>query len=226
MAKALHINTKRLKLNQINTVIVVTISVAAVVAVFAIVASKMLLSQYAYQKRVISAENTALSQFKDDAAATANLKSAYESFIDTPTNVLNGSPNGTGVNDGNNAQIVLDALPSKYDYPALLSSLEQVLQNNPSTILVSLSGTDQQLIQQTNQTNINPVPVVMPFSFSVTAPYADIQTLVNTLQLCIRPISIQSLNFSGSDSQLTMSVTANTYYQPEKIFNISSEIIK
>ncbi|HUD07764.1 MAG TPA: type 4a pilus biogenesis protein PilO [Candidatus Saccharimonadales bacterium] len=226
MAKALRINTKRLKLDQINTIIVVTISVAAVVAVFTIVASKMLISQYAYQKRVISAENTALTQFKDDAQATTYLKSAYESFINTNTNVLGGSPNGTGVNDGTNAQIVLDALPSKYDYPALLSSLEQLLENNPNTTVGSFGGTDEQLTQQSDQTSINPVPVAMPFSFSVTAPYADIQTLINTLQLCIRPINIQSINFNGNDNALTMSISANTYYQPEKIFNISSEIIK
>jgi hypothetical protein len=225
MAKAPQITTKRIKLNQTNTVIVVTISIAAIVAVFTIVASKTLLNQYAYQKRVISAENISLSQFKTDAAAAANLTTSYESFVNTPTNVLGGSSSGTGTNDGNNAQIVLDALPSKYDYPGLLSSLAQVLSNS-NTTLGSLGGTDEQLAQQSDQTSINPTPVAMPFDFAVTAPYAGIQALITTLQRSIRPIDIQTIDLSGSDAQLSLSVSANTYYQPEEIFNISTETIK
>ncbi|MGD0284504.1 MAG: type 4a pilus biogenesis protein PilO [Candidatus Saccharimonadales bacterium] len=226
MAKSPKITTKRLKLDQTNTIIVVTISIAAIVAVFTIVASKTLLSQYSYQKRVISAESTSESLFKADATAANNLSSSYLSFISSSTNVLGGSSSGTGTNDGNNAQIVLDALPSKYDYPGLLSSMEQVLSSNPNTTLSSIGGTDEQLTQQSNQTSIHPSPVAMPFNFSVTGPYANVQTLIETLQRSIRPISIQTIDLSGSDAQLTASVTANTYYQPEEIFNISSESIK
>jgi hypothetical protein len=107
-----------------------------------------------------------------------------------------------------------------------MSSLEQVLSKNPSTTLGSLGGTDEQLTQQSNQTSIHPLPVTMPFSLSITASYANVQTLIETLQNSIRPINIQSIDLSGSDTQLVANVNANTYYQPEEIFNISSEIIK
>lgn len=226
MAKSTKITTKRLKLDQANTVIVVTISIAAIVAVFTIVASKTLLSQYSYQKRVINAENISLSQFKTDAAAATNLTTSYLSFISSSTNVLGGSSTGTATNDGNNAQIILDALPSKYDYPGLLSSMSQMLSNNPNTVVTSIGGSDQQLTQQSDQTSIHPFPVIMPFNFSVTGPYANIQTLIETLQRSIRPINIQTMTLSGSDAQLTLAVNANTYYQPEEIYNISSETIK
>jgi hypothetical protein len=115
--------TKRALISKANSTMVIATGIAAFVFVFSAVASKALFSQASYQNRVITQKKKALSTLNGDISAVSTLKSSYKSFIGTPRNVLGGNPTGTGDQDGDNAKIVLDALPSKYDFPALATSV-------------------------------------------------------------------------------------------------------
>src|SRR5579875_2370206 len=116
---------KRVLIDKANSRVVVVTSAAAFIVVFCLVAAHTLFSQLLYQNRIISAKKQALSQLRTDTTAVSQLDNSYVAFVSTPQNVLGGSSSGTGSQDGNNAQIVLDALPSKYDFPALATSLEK-----------------------------------------------------------------------------------------------------
>src|SRR6266542_3157106 len=119
--------TKRALISKANSTMVLATGIAAFVFVFSAVASKTLFSQAAYQNKVISQKKEALSTLKSDISAIGTLKSSYKSFVETPRNVLGGNPTGTGDQDGDNAKIVLDAMPSKYDFPALTASVEKLI---------------------------------------------------------------------------------------------------
>ncbi len=225
MAIAKKPSIKQETVNKLNQRIMVIIAVAVFVAVFTIVSSKTLLSQYSYQQRVISAKHTADLQLKSNAATVKQLIVSYQKFIDTSQNVLGGSTSGTGQNDGNNAEIVLDALPSQYDFPGLVSSLYNLL-SNPNYTINSISGTDNSLSLPPAQTGSVPTAVQIPFQVSVTGPYSSIQQVVQTLQDSIRPIVIQTIQLSGNDASLTATITAYTYYQPAVQYSIQSEVVK
>lgn len=200
-------------------------AVAAFIVVFTLVASKSLISQAAYQNRVISQNKKALNQLKTDIQATNTLVTSYQAFVSTPQNVLGGNPNGSGNKDGDNAQVVLDALPSEYDFPALATSLEKVLTAEHVQIQ-SIAGTDEELQQNSTTTSSNPQPVPMPFQISVTGSYGNIQSLVNAFNRSIRPIQIQTVQLSGDQNQMQMAITAQTYYQPGKSLNITQKVVK
>lgn len=225
MAQEPKLSTKRLKIDKANTTMVAVVAVAAFVVAFSLVTSKVLLSQFNYQNRVIGAKRTAVNQLKSDKSAVSDLVSSYKAFVNTPQNVLGGNPTGTGQNDGDNAKIVLDALPSQYDFPGLVSSLENVLSNQGFNI-DSISGTDQQLSQQGDQSSNNPAPQQIPFQLTIDGSYSSIQNAVDILQHSIRPIVIQNIDLSGTDSDLTANITAYTYYQPAKTFSIKTEVVK
>lgn len=218
-------STKRLLIDQANARIVVYVSVAAFILVFSLVAVKTLVSQAAYQNRVIGAKRIAVAQLKTDITATVRLKASYNAFIGTPQNAIGGNPTGTGSQDGNNTKIVLDALPSSYDFPGLTTSLENLL-NSQSIKIDSITGTDDEVAQGGNQTSAVPKPSAMPFSVSVEGDYQSMQNVVNVFEHSIRPIQVQTLNLTGSNGQLTMTVTAQTYYQPAKSLNINKEVVK
>lgn len=223
MAK-FHFSTKRLAISKANATMVAFVAIAAFIAVFSIVACRALLQQRSYQSRVITGKETAKRQLKDNLKSVEALSIAYQEFVGSSTNVLGGNPAGSGDKDGDNAKLVLDALPSDYDFPALASSLEKILTDANYTI-ESISGTDDE-VAQAGTAGPNPQPIPIPFEIAVSGNYESMQTLLSALERSIRPIQIQTMTFTGTDTDISVSLTAQTFYQPAKNLNITSEVVK
>lgn len=216
---------KQLMINKANTTIVAVTSVACFVAVFSLVASYALIGQLAYQGRVIDKKKTALKTLKADIEAVDTLKSSYLSFISTSQNVIGGSPTGGGDQDGDNAKIILDALPSKYDFPALTASVEKIVTSQGATI-EAFNGVDDEVTQSAQSTSASPQVVEMPFEVTVKGPYPAIQNVLSAMQRSIRPIHVQSLTFTAQETEVSVLIKAKSYYQPSKVLEIRNEVVK
>lgn len=218
-------SAKRLKIKNANTAIVIAVSVCSFIVVFSIVASRALLSQRAYQARVIEKKETARDQLKKNLEATDSLITAYETFVSSPENILGGNSTGGGDKDGDNAKIVLDALPSKYDFPALTTSIEKLIAQR-SLKATSISGTDDEVNQQAQQSSSVPKSIEIPFQVKVEGAYPRIQQLIGALEASIRPFHIRIISFSGSEDDLEMDIQVKSYYQPERDLSLQSEVVK
>ena len=218
-------NSKRLQIDKANASMVIVTAVSSFIVVFSLVASKALLSQRSYQSRVIAKKEQARDQLKENIDNAKTLNSSYKAFVDTTQNVLGGNPAGQGDRDGNNAQIVLDALPSTYDFPAVASSLEKLL-GGTGVNLQSMTGTDDEVGQQSVKASANPAPVAIPFEASISGSYGAVQGIIRIFEASIRPFTINKISFSGSDSNLTASISSETYYQPATSLDIKTEVIK
>lgn len=219
--------TKRALISKANSTMVIATGVAAFIFVFSAVASKALFSQAAYQNKVISQKKKALSTLKSDISAVDNLKSSYKSFVDTPRNVLGGNPQGTGDQDGDNAKIVLDALPSKYDFPALTTSLEKLITAQGLEIQ-AITGTDDEVQQQAKEESTTPAPIAIPFQVRVGGSYDSIKNLLSTFERSIRPIQVQKVQVDSAaqGGNMVATIDAQTFYQPEKSLKIKTEVVK
>lgn len=219
------VSNKQVTINQANKMVIIATSVATFVVIFCAIASHALFSQMLYQNRIISAKKVAVKQLEKNEAAITDLAASYQNFVGSQPNVLGGNPSGVGDKDGDNAKIVLDALPSKYDFPALATSLEKLLSAQNVTI-ESIAGTDDEVAQAGNNVSDNPQVIAIPFEVAAKGDYLSIQKMTKTFELSIRPIQIQTLNVTGGQGDLTLNVTAQTYYQPEKQFNIGKKDIR
>jgi len=227
--------TKRLAISKANTQMVIVLGVASFITVFCIVASFSIWTTTRYQVKVIAASQKAKDRLSEDITAYNNLVSAYQKFDSPTTNVLGGSAktgstgssNGNSFNNsGDNAKIVLDALPSAYDFPALATSVETILSNGGFDI-GNITGTDNQTTEQSNNSSPNPQPVAMPFEFNVVnTNYTAIGQLLNTLNSSIRPMQINTINMEGSGSQMSLTINAQTYYQPAKTLSITNKVVR
>lgn len=224
MAK-LDISPKRLQVNKAQATMVSIIAAAVFVAVFSLVSIKALWGQRAYQARVIDKKHKAAQQLEDNVEAVEQLVTSYKTFVSAPVNALGGNPSGNGDRDGDNARITLDALPSKYDYPALISSIEKILQEKNMTD-GTISGTDDEAEQASTGQAATPEAVEMPFQISVSAPSPSIEELLLTFERSIRPIKINKLSIKTGGGKLSADITAVSYFQPEKTLNIKSVIVK
>ena len=216
---------KRMQLGKDQATTVGIIASAVFITVFSLVSCKGLLKQRAYQQLVIGKQEKANTQLEENINAVNKLVVSYTDFVGAPNNVIGGNPNGPGDKDGDNARIVLDALPSKYDFPALASSLEKILSDRKFKIS-GIAGTDDELTQSKNQTSTKPEVVEMPFSLNVTGSYQSIQDLVGVFEKSIRPFKVTTVDFSGGINDMTFNVKAKTYFQPEKIFDVKTELVK
>jgi hypothetical protein len=129
--------------------------------------------------------------------------------------------------DGDNAKIVLDALPSSYDFPALISSVEKVA-NQDHIPLQGVGGTDQ----GSSPTAASAAPTTsasqyqnISFSVATQADYHTVQTLINDLERSIRPVDVTQFTITGSGNNLNVSVQANTYYQSPITLQIKNKEI-
>lgn len=219
------VSLKRIGVDKTNSRIVGVTAASAFIVIFCIIASISLLGQLMYQNRVISAKRKAAAQLKLNIENTDKLVGSYNSFVGTPQNVLGGNPNGVGAKDGSNAKIVLDALPSTYDFPALASSLEKLM-NDQGVQIKSLTGTDDAVAQTSSGTSNQPKPVPVPFEIVIAGNYDQVRNAVNAMERSIRPFQIQKMDISGDQSELSVDITGQTYYQAEKALNITMKVVK
>ncbi len=217
-------NTQIAKMKQTRTITIAIISIASIIAVFCLVASRTLLSEAAHQRRVISGRNQAIAQLKTNISNLNTLAGQYQAFDTQATNIIGGNAKGTGANDGSNAQIVLDALPSQYDFPGLTASVEKILSSR-AVKLDSIGGTDDESANIA-QPIPDPEPVKMTFSFSATATYRAISQLYSDFQRSIRPFHVVTIQLVGTDSQLSVNSTINTYYQPAKSLSVKDKAVR
>jgi len=224
--KPVVISTRRLAISKANAQMVGIVAIASFVTVFCLVASKAVFSQNQYQSKVITAKTVAKKQLQTNIANFNTLVSHYDQFNSTNPNIIGGNINGSGDNDGDNSKIILDSLPSVYDFPALTSSVEKILTDRGFNVS-SITGTDDQINQQNNTSSVSPQVVPMPFTFTVTnANYSSVSQLVTALQNSVRPIQIDSMTLSGGASNMTVTVNAHTYYQPGKSVSVTKKAIK
>lgn len=217
--------SKRVQIDKSQATMIAIVGTAAFIIVFSLVSARALLAQRSYQARVIAKQTKARDQLRANKEAVDQLIVSYKSFVGSPDNIIAGNPTGTGDRDGDNAKIVLDALPSKYDFPAVASSLEKIFEGKGLKIS-SIGGTDDEAAQANNQASSSPEPVEIPFNFTVGGSYASIQDLVNVFERSIRPFEVTSISLSGGSGDMNLVARVKTYYQPEKSLDIKEETVK
>jgi Tfp pilus assembly protein PilO len=229
---------KRLQTDKENRTMIVAAAIASCIVIFVLISGHTLIGQMSFHSKVISAKQTAYNQLQQDIIADNRLNASYQQFAGKSTNIIGGSSTGTGAKDGDNGKVILDALPSQYDFPALTTSIQSLLSSQGVNI-DGITGTDEQASVSssgaivatsgsTSTTTSTPIgdSIAMPFQFNVDGSYQSIENLFTTFEASIRPFQFQTFQISGNQSDLTLSVTAQTFYQPQQDFTITSETVQ
>lgn len=211
------VSKEHLLISRSNTKMLVMLAVAGAVMSFSLVVSISLIKRMNYQAKVINERTKVQKQLKANVAAVDSLIAAYKDFDDAAESVI-------GTSDSN-SKIVLDALPSKYDFPALATSLEKLLVTGGFSD-ISITGSDNEATAEQNSTT--PVPIEIPFTIAAKGSYSSLQTLMNNLRISIRPFKVIKLdiNAASSSDSLSFTISAVTFYQPEKNLEIPLREVK
>jgi hypothetical protein len=234
MAKKSNNNQQKSRLHNIidknNTKMLITVSGAVFVVVFCLVASRTLLNQSFYQNEVISKKKDALKTLEENIDSAGDLEASYLSFATEPVNVIGGNPTGEGPKDGDNAKIVLDALPAVLDYPGLSSSIEKILVGGGYAI-TSIGGSEDSAVTgavETGETStvVESAPVQIPYPVITNSSPELALSLLQTLEKSIRPFNVSSVKIEGNGNNIGLTINMFTYYQPEKTLQITKEVVQ
>lgn len=222
-------SSTRLRIDKTNSRILAIVVAAVFVSVFCLMSSKELLSQAAYQRRLLGARRATAAQMEKDKKAAATLVDQFTNVFvgGSPTNVLGGkavTDSNAMPPDGDNARIVLDSLPTTYDFPALISSVEKILTSN-SISSPQISGTDQSATAD-NKPSSAPKPVAINLTVAGQGSYDHVQKLIADFERSTRPFDITSLQLTGNNSLMNFQMNVRTYYQQAKTLGIGSKEVK
>jgi Tfp pilus assembly protein PilO len=207
---------KRVLIEKANRTMFAVLAGASALLVFSLITSNGLLGVARHRSEVISEKNKAADQLKENDKAVGELIASFKSFEETPESVL-------GTNE-KNSKIVLDALPPKYDFPALASSLEKILTDGGYTI-DSITGIDNSL-NESDENSSDPQPIEMPFTITVSGTFDQIKNLPADLERSIRPIHVTSFDLSGKVGDAKLVIEAKTYYKPGKNLDVKLVEVK
>lgn len=181
--------------------------VASVIVSASLIGIKILWGQRTFQQRIISAKTDARDQLEDNLKAIEELKKEFNKLESSKIN----------------SNIVLDALPSKYDFPALATSIEKVAQSSGVT-LDSFVGDDRTASAVDSASE--PTPEEIVFGISVSGSYSDVAKFVQSLHKSIRPFKIEEMSLESAAGKIQLNVKVVTYYAPTKNMEITKEKIK
>jgi hypothetical protein len=126
--------------------------------------------------------------------------------------------------DVDNARLALDALPTIYDYPATIASLTKILTDD-GIGSPSITGTDQSTTIKDDPTS-DPSPIKITLGISGTGNYSSVRNVLRDLERSIRPFDVTSLSLSGTENNLTLNASVDTYFQPAKVLGITPKEVR
>jgi len=198
---------KRQAIAKAKSTVLTTVVTASIVVSFSIVALNFLWDLRSYNTRVLGGKQAANETLRQNVTNAELLKTQFEVFEQGDIK----------------SQDVLDALPSKYDFAALITSIDVLAKRN-GMVLDGFIGTDDS--EQAEQTAVNPEPVEIPFDITVIGRYDDLRKFIETLDRSIRPMRINAIAISGNDNNIKAEIALTTYYQPEADINVEMKEVQ
>lgn len=198
---------KRQAIDNAKNTVVATMVVASIVISFSVVTINFLWGLRGFNSRVISEKEKARDVLEENVENIEVLKDNFSIFERGDVT----------------SQEVLDALPSKYDFAALITSVDSLAKRS-GMLLESFSGEDRSL--NALQEDTQPTPIEVPFNITVSGDYEGLQDFINVLHRSIRPIAVESLELSGSDESITAEIRLITFYQPQTSIDVETKEIE
>lgn len=206
---------KRQAIDKASRTMLLWIIAASVGVSFFLVGAQFLYSQFVYNNKVYAAKSEAASTLDQNLVNIEELKNAF-------------GPLDAGTNPNVSSTKVLNALPRELDTSAFGSSLQQAITPRSGVTLdaVDIQGADDASEESEGTgeaVEADPTPKEIKLTATVVGSYDQLTEFIRDLEITIRPIKINTLSVTGSDSNTRATLELTTYYQPSKGVVIEEE---
>lgn len=199
---------RRARIAQAGSTVFIVVAISAVVVVFSLVSVRFLWQRKSYNDRVITAKTEARDQLQSNITNIGQLAEQFEALNSSPTT---------------NSTAILHALPPTYDYSALATSIQSLAERSGVRFVGSI-GPDQSASAVTSAVTSQPQPI--PLSLQVNGSYDNVVKFIKNLELSIRPISVISTTYTGTNNNIQAILQAETFYQPARLLDVTRRQIQ
>lgn len=132
---------------------------------------------------------------------------------------------------GGRVTLVMDALPTKPDFPAIVAMTEAMAGFSGVRLKsVNTALETPTVAANTAQTVVTPsgISTPLPFSYtvSVAGNYDNIIKFLSSLEISSRPVQVLSIAQSGTTTDQSVDIRVQTYYQAVADTSLKTEVVK
>lgn len=222
---------KRQQISNANRTMFVWVAAVSAVVGIAIVGSVLLYQKAAFNERVLSLKDKTVSTLRENNKVVPDLEDKIRQM-----NTNQALKDVMGPNQTQPIRVVLDALPSEANSPALGSSLQTKFLNDPALRIESLtvdpvvgveSQTSSNVKDASSTASTNANEITFRFAVSVDINNANaLKELLQRLERSIRAVDITSLKIEAQSNRLLLSVEGRAFYEPAKTVQLQEQAVK
>jgi len=222
---------KRQQISNANRTMFMWVAAVSAVVGIAIVGSVLLYQKAAFNERVLGVKDKTVSTLRNNNKVVPELENKIREM-----NTNKALSEAMAPNQTQPIRVVLDALPSEANSPALGSSLQSKFLNDPALKIESLTVDPVIGVESQTANNVEDASSTAPaaaneitFRFSVSADINNanaLKDLLQRLERSIRAIDITSLQIEAQSNRLVLSVEGRAFYEPAKTVQLKEETLK
>ena len=217
---------KREQIHSNNKQLFLWVAGASVIVAFAIVATIFLSKQLLFNEKVLSEKDVSVNDL------TKSLQNAK--VLNENINNLASDRNLKLARSGStesNLDVVIDALPYDGDLINLGASLQNVIITGISIDSLGVSDSAIAVDPSAGVAAESAVTIgssqPLQFTFKATGTVEEVQKFFDRLNHSIRPIKVVNMQLeSAGAGKISVNVSAETYYQPKKSFELTEKVVK
>lgn len=183
------------------------ITVCTIIALLAVAvgafASQELLGRAIHNGKVLSKKQVASKQLDKNLEAAPSLIDSYEDL-------------------GANRPALEAALPNGADFSALAALVE----NTASEAGVSLQSVTPSIVAPDDEVEGEQKPQEIQFKIVGIGSYPALQSFLKNIERSARPIKVNTIQLTGTGSELNIAMDATSYYQPKASLKLKTEYVK
>lgn len=217
---------KREQIRSNNKQLFLWVAGGSIVVSFSLVISVFLVKQLIFNEKVLTEKGISS---KNLATNIVNAKQ-----LDENVNELRSNPSLKSARSNpeeNNLDVIIDALPYDGNTVDLGASLQDVIVSGVSVDSLGVLGSDSVDAALDDGTSVvtEAIGSSQPskFSFGISGTPDEIKGFIDRLNRSIRPIKITQMQLQpAGEGKITVTATAETYYQPSTVFELKEKVVK
>lgn len=218
---------KRTQITKANRIMLLWIAISSVIVGSTLVVAFVLGQKLFYNEKVLVEKQKTVTTLERNNAAIPELQNQVR-ILDTSEALAAAKAR----DEDQSLQVILDALPSDANSPALGASLQDKLLSGINGLVIEslqvdlVKGIESFSAGDTEDASLSGLENQITFRFSVSGSEKALKEVLTNLERSIRAIDVTSLRIESQGEKQLMTVQARAFYEPARTLELYDKVVR